>query len=324
MVAHVTAQGRGRKPRVARAVARCLLPVCGLIALLALAACGTPAVPVPTATPAPVNFDGARAYDAVLRQVAFGPRPAGSQALADTRTYITGELTRWDWVTEDQEFVYKGVSLHNIVARKGQGAGPVVILGAHYDTRLRADRDPVDTSQPVLGANDGASGAAVLLELARSLDMQYIRYEVWLAFFDAEDNGDIDGWEWLVGSTYMAEHLTITPAFVLVVDMVGDRDQQLYLEQNSTPAVRDAIWATAARLGYGSYFIPQPKWAMIDDHTPFLRRGLAAVDVIDFDYAYWHTGGDTADKVSAASLERVGRTLEAYLETNTAQGTAYP
>lgn len=320
----LAAQGSVGKRGRALAAARRLLPASCLLALFALAACGTPPAPVPTATPAPVNFDGARAYEAVLRQVAFGPRPAGSQALAATRSYIMGELARLGWATEDQEFVYKGVSLHNIVARRGQGAGPVVILGAHYDTRLRADRDPVDPSQPVLGANDGASGTAVLLELARSLDMRYIPYEVWLAFFDAEDNGDLDGWEWLVGSTYMAEHLTITPAFVVVVDMVGDRDQQLYLEQNSTPAVRDAIWATAAQLGYGGYFISQPKWAMIDDHTPFLRRGFAAVDVIDFDYAAWHTGADTADKVGAASLERVGRALETYLETNDAQGMAYP
>lgn len=318
------AHGGARKPGRAPAAARRLLAATCLVALSVLAACGTPPAPAPTPTPAPVNFDGARAYEAVLRQVAFGPRPAGSQALAATRAYITGELARLGWAVEDQEFVYKGVSLHNVVGRKGQGAGPVVILGAHYDTRLRADRDPVDPSQPVPGANDGASGTAVLLELARSLDMQYIPYEVWLAFFDAEDNGDLDGWEWLVGSTYLAEHLTVTPAFVVVVDMVGDSDQQLYLEQNSTPAVRDAIWATAAQLGYARYFIAQPKWAMIDDHTPFLKRGSAAVDIIDFDYPAWHTGGDTADKVSGASLERVGRTLETYLETNDAEGMAYP
>ncbi len=296
---------------------RCVLAACG-------AAPQVTSTPAPTAAPtaAPLLFDGQQAYAQVLKQMSFGPRPTGSPALDATRAYILEELARYGWTTEVQTFDYKGVSVHNIVARKGQG--PVVILGAHYDTRRKADHDPKDTQQPVPGANDGASGVAVLLERARTLNMQYIGNQVWLAFFDAEDDGELDGWEWGVGSAYMADHLTVKPAYVVVVDMVGDRDQQLYLETNSTPAIRDALWAQAAQLGYGQYFIARPKYAMIDDHIPFLQHGIAAVDIIDFDYPYYHTGADTADKVSAESLEHVGRTLQAYLETHTAQGTTNP
>lgn len=272
----------------------------------------TAGAPTPVPTPSPGPFSGERAYADVLKQMAFGARPTGSPALRQTGDYIKSELEKSGWTVEEQEFTYKGTLVRNLIGRKGEG--PVALLGAHYDTRRRADRDRANPTAPVPGANDGASGAAVLLELARTLDMSRIPYQVWLAFFDAEDDGDLDGWEWTVGSAYLAEHLTVQPRFVIAVDMIGDTDQQIFLERNSTPAVRDRIWAVAADLGYGTAFINQPRYAMLDDHTPFLRRGLPAVDIIDFDYPYWHTTADTADKVSPTSLERVGRTLQAFLE----------
>lgn len=303
-----------------------------LLALL-LIGCRTPVIPTqsvlptvalppsPLATPTPVRqaFSGQGAYAHVLRQVAFGPRPPGSSALRLTGDYIKAALEQVGWAVEEQTFTYRETPIRNLIARKG--TGPVVILGAHYDTRRQADRDQANPTAPVPGANDGASGVAVLLELARTLDMSRIPYQVWLAFFDAEDQGGLDGWEWIVGSSYMAEHLTVRPEFVVIVDMVGDADQQLYLEQNSAPEVRDRIWAVAAGLGYGTYFIHRPGYSMLDDHTPFLRRGLRAVDIIDFDYPYWHTTADTADKVSPASLERVGRTLKAFLEQPSPMGS---
>jgi Zn-dependent M28 family amino/carboxypeptidase len=168
----------------------------------------------------------------------------------------------------------------------------------------------------MLGANDGASGVAVLLELARSLNKQKLRNEVWLTFFDAEDNGGLDGWQYSAGSEFLAEHLSEVPETVIVVDMIGDADQQIYMERNSTPELKEKLWSLAAHLGYSAYFIPQVKWPITDDHIPFLRRGYAAVDVIDFDYPYWHTTQDTADKVSAVSLERVGRVLQTFLEND--------
>lgn len=290
-----------------------------------LAGCRTPVIPTPESvlptaaspvsplpTPLPETFSGDLAYSHVLKQMSLGARPPGSPALRRTGDYIKAELERYGWAVKAQEFTYKETPIRNLIARKGEG--PVVILGAHYDTRPRADQDKTDPTAPVPGANDGASGVAVLLELARTLDMSRVPYQVWLAFFDAEDSGGLDGWDWIVGSTYMAEHLTVQPEFVIIVDMIGDADQQIYLEQNSTPEVRDRIWAVAAELGYGDYFVNRPGYSMLDDHTPFLRRGLRAVDIIDFDYPYWHTTADTADKLSPASLERVGRTLEAFLE----------
>ena len=272
-----------------------------------------PTRPLPSPTPIPpARFDGQRAYEHVLAQMALGPRPPGSPANQAVGDYIIAQLEAQGWTVVTQTFPYRGTSLRNIIGRAGEGA--VVIVGAHYDTRRRADQDPQNPDQPVPGANDGASGVAVLLELARSLDKAKLQRQVWLTFFDAEDNGGLDGWEWLVGSTYMAEHLEVRPEAMILVDMVGDADQQLYFEQNSTPALRQRIWALAAELGYGDVFTPTVKWSLFDDHTPFLRRGIPAVDIIDFDYPYWHTTQDTADKVSPLSLERVGRVVEALLE----------
>jgi glutaminyl-peptide cyclotransferase len=155
----------------------------------------------------------------------------------------------------------------------------------------------------------------VLLELARVVDLSAVDGSVWLVFFDAEDNGRLDGWDWIVGSRRFAESLDFQPEYVIVVDMIGDADQSIYLEANSDPVLQDHIWKIAARLGYADYFIPEVRHSMLDDHTPFLERGITAVDIIDFDYPYWHTVSDTADKVSAESLERVGRTLETLLES---------
>jgi hypothetical protein len=110
----------------------------------------------------------------------------------------------------------------------------------------------------------------------------------------------------------MAQNLTSAPQAVVVLDMIGDADQQLYLERNSDAPIRRAIWGIATELGYAT-FVAEERHAMIDDHTPFLQRGYRAVDIIDFDYPAWHTVADTLDKISAASLEAVGRTMEEWL-----------
>ncbi|MGQ9491855.1 MAG: M28 family peptidase [Anaerolineae bacterium] len=262
----------------------------------------------------PQPFSGEVAFQHVAAQLALGPRPTGSEANRRTAEYITVHLSQHGWQVEHQDFVYRGVSGRNIIGRAGQG--PVVILGAHYDTRRQADRDPSPAlrGQPVPGANDGASGVAVLLELARVLRSPSLPYEIWLVFFDAEDNGGLDGWDFIVGSTYMANTLRVKPEMVIVVDMIGDAEQQIYQERTSTRALVAGIWQVAAELGYGEFFLPAEKYSITDDHTPFLRLGIPAVDLIDFDYPYWHTTQDTLDKVSPASLERVGRVLQRFLE----------
>ena len=273
------------------------------------------APPTMTVTPQREEFSGQRAYDSVVQQVALGPRITGSAVNRQLGDQVLNELSANGWQTSTQDFTYRDTPVRNLIGVKGEGEN-IVILGAHYDTRRRADQDPTHPDQPVPGANDGASGVAVLLELSRVLQIDKPDQQVWLVFFDAEDNGDLDGWNWIVGSTSFANSLTITPTAVVVIDMVGDQQQNIYLERNSNSSVANAIWDAAAGLGYGAQFIKQTKWDMVDDHTPFLMRGWKAVDIIDFDYPYWHTTQDTPDKISAESLERVGRTLIAWLKSD--------
>jgi Zn-dependent M28 family amino/carboxypeptidase len=172
------------------------------------------------------------------------------------------------------------------------------------------DPDPAQHTNPVPGANDGASGVAVLLELARSLPEETV--PVWLVFFDAEDNGRIEGWDWILGSREFVANNPVQPRAAIIVDMIGDADLNIYQELNSNPELTDEIWAIASELGYESKFIPEYKHSMLDDHTPFVQAGIPAVDIIDFDYPYWHTVQDTPDKVSAESLDAVGETLFAW------------
>ncbi len=117
-----------------------------------------------------------------------------------------------------------------------------------------------------------------------------------------------------VGADYVAANLKRKPEAVVIVDMIGDADQNIYYEHNSDAELQEQLWAIAVSLGYTREFIPEYKWSMRDDHAPFLQRGIRAIDIIDFDYPYWHTTQDTADKVSADSLERVGRVLQTWLE----------
>ncbi len=283
----------------------------------------------------PDAVDGKHAYqEYLLAQIRIGPRFAGSPGDRATGDYVLNQLRESGWSTETQEFHYQGVPIRNIIAKQAVGKGPVVILGAHYDTRPRADQDKQNPNAPILGANDGASGVAVLLELARTLNIAKLHNEVWLAFLDAEDNGDLNTcallgagstpasnqgncdtiWPFSVGASYLAEHLAARPSAVIILDMIGDADQNIYYEQNSDKDLQKQIWGVAARLGYSAQFIPEPKWPMEDDHTPFLQHGIRAVDIIDFDYPYWHTTQDTADKVSAESLGRVGRVMQTWLQ----------
>lgn len=262
------------------------------------------------------RFDGRAAYRHVIAQDEIGPRVTGTEGSRKTQEYILDRLSRHGWNIELQAFLYRGYRATNIIAKAGEGKGPVILVGAHYDTRRRADNDPDERkrSTPVPGANDGASGVAVLLELARSLDKTNLKNEVWLVFFDAEDNGRLDNWEYIRGSTHFADNLVTRPGAVIIVDMIGDADQQLYKERNSTPWLVEQVWSKAAALGYDQYFLPNAKHSMLDDHTPFLRKGIPAIDIIDFDYPYWHTTEDTPDKVSGDSLARVGRVIESLLE----------
>jgi glutaminyl-peptide cyclotransferase len=261
----------------------------------------------------PVHFNGQRAYQDVLAQVEYGPRIPDSQAHANTIAYIQEQLFKAGWDSRIQKTTWRGYSIQNIIGSHSTQT-PQIILGAHYDSRLLADQDSgTARNAPVPGANDGASGVAVLLELARTLPRDSIL--TWLVFFDAEDNGGLDGRDWIMGSRAFVAGLSSYPRAAIIVDMVGDSDLNIFVECNSNAILRTEIWGQASKLGYGQQFIQSSKWCMEDDHTPFLEAGIPVVDIIDFDYPYWHTAADTPDKVSPKSLQIIGDTLLAWIST---------
>lgn len=275
-----------------------------------------------------IEFNQDLAFKHLEKQVSFGPRIPNSKAHQMTVDYIVEELEKAGWKTEIQEFESNNQSGKNVIGMYGNGY-PFVIVGAHFDSRMKADHelDPVKISRPVPGANDGASGVAVLLELARILpslvDMNLHLeeddrigsiQEVRLVFFDLEDNGDIQGFDWIMGSQAYVEQLNEKPAAVIIVDMIGDKNLKIYKEANSERTLSNEIWKVADELGYEEHFIPLVKYSIIDDHIPFLENGIDAVDIIDFEYAYWHTTQDTVDRVSRESLKAVGETIFTWIK----------
>lgn len=264
-------------------------------------------------------FDGDNAYDFLVDQCDFGPRPPGSENLSLCRSYIAGSLESLGWNTTLQNFTYLGVECFNIIGRWGNDSEPRLTLGAHYDTRPLADQDPFISNRtlPVLGANDAASGVAVLLELARVLPEE-IRVEVELVFFDAEDSGGISGWNWIVGSNYFVSQLSQdridSISAMILLDMVGDENLVLQREVSSTRSLQDTVWSVAAELGYDDIFIDVLGRSIIDDHRPFLDVGIASLDIIHHDPfpSSWHTTSDIPERCSPDSLEVVGQALEVF------------
>jgi hypothetical protein len=284
-----------------------LLP---LAALALLAACGT--------APPPREFDGAAALGYVERQLAFGPRIPGTDGHRRAGDWIDSlARARADTVIVQQwEHVTSGgarLPLRNVLARFNPAAAERVLFLAHWDTRPRADAaGSRDSTLPVPGANDGASGVALLLGVADALAKQPAGVGVDLLFVDGEDFGAFeDSTETLLGSRHFARNLPPGPAplYAVLFDMVGDKDLQLYQEGNSllgAPEVVRLVWDTAREIGHGGFFIASPRHTLTDDHLPLQRAGIRAIDVIDFDYPAWHTPDDTIDKVSAQSLQVVG------------------
>ncbi len=257
-------------------------------------------------------FNAERAYRDVEYQLTLGPRIPGSIGHEQILDWMQAELESSKWLVERQELLINGKKVINLIASRG--AGDYILLGAHYDTRILADHDPVPALQndPVPGANDGASGVAVLLELARTLP-EDLPIAIKLVLFDAEDNGGIDDWDWILGSRAFVRELIDKPSAAVIVDMIGDADLEVYYERNSDVTLMEEIWQQARKLGYENIFIPEYRYSMLDDHTPFVEAGIPAVDLIDFSYPYWHTTSDTLDKVSPESLKVIGDTLTAWL-----------
>jgi len=269
-------------------------------------------------------FDGTNAYQYLIDQCNFGPRPPGSENLSLCRAMISETFDAAGWNVILQNFTYKEVECVNIIARWNSQNNSPIILGAHYDTRPPGSSDPGSG----LGANDGASGVAVLMELANSLPTD-VRSTVEIVLFDAEDSGQIDGWDWIQGSTYYVSQLSSArinsiQAMVLV-DMVGDENLRLPRETSSTASLQNTIWSIADELGHSDVFLDTNGGSIIDDHRPFLDAGIPAVDLIHYPFPEtWHTLEDTPDRCSAESLQAVGEVVEVFIIEHAASGTTYP
>jgi peptidase M28-like protein len=267
----------------------------------------------------PREFSGQRAFGYLEQQMQFGPRIPGTAAHERCGDWIRQRLRASADSVVVQAFTHvtrrgQKLPLRNFLARYRPEATERVLLLAHWDTRPHADQSANLGQQrlPVPGANDGASGVALLLGVADALKAKPPAIGVDLLFVDGEDFGDFaDSNDVLIGSHYFAAHQPpgYQPLFAVLFDMVADKNQQFYYEGNSqafAPEAVDRVWRVAGDLGYGRVFIPGVKHTLIDDHVALQKAGIHAIDVVDFDYPYWHTTDDTIDKVSAASLQVVG------------------
>ena len=268
-------------------------------------------------------FDGERAFSYLTRQVEFGPRVPGSEAAEQCRQFYYELLDSLGVAVDTQMFDYvdpysnRTLPLVNVIASidgTDPDAGRIVLV-AHYDSRPRAEyaQNPQLRETPIDGANDGASGVAVLLELAVLMAAQPPPGGVDLVMVDCEDwgkPGDHD--HYMVGSREFARRgIRDKYRFGIVVDMVGDKDQQIYREGYSEiycRPVNDMVWKVAADLGI-STFRDTVGQSILDDHLSLNTGGVPTIDIIDFDYPFWHTEMDTPDKCSAQALTNVGRVL---------------
>lgn len=295
-------------------ILKCILPL--IMILSCVMACGSLDVEPPL-------FNADRAFGYLEQQVAFGPRVPGSDASSKCRDYFYRHFTGSGFEVDSQvssffdPYSSTEISLVNVIAgyKSPHPEAPGIVLMAHYDSRPRAEfaYDTSLASQPIDGANDGASGVAVLMEIANLIADKKPEYNVDLVLSDGEDwgkPGDHD--YYLLGSRAFARKgIRGKYRFGIVIDMIGDRDQKIYREGYSNMYnldLNDLVWKTAALLGITS-FVDSVKYTVLDDHLPLNSGGVPTVDIIDFDYDYWHTEFDTTDKCSPQALANVGRVL---------------
>jgi Zn-dependent M28 family amino/carboxypeptidase len=267
-----------------------------------------------TSVQAPPPFDGTRALSHLEKIVAIGPRPAGSPGAEATRQYIKQQLAATGLTATEQAFdaqtpagTLRMVNVSAVIP--GPGTGRLIIAG-HYDTKLYHDITFV-------GANDGGSSAAFLIELARALQGTRHTLPIELVFFDGEEA--VVEWQG-TDNTYGSRHYVAQAdrdgtlkdiGALILVDMIGEHDVRLLRDTNSTPWLVDIFWSTARRMNRPEF--SSQEMVINDDHLPFLHAGIPAIDLIDLNYPAWHTEGDTMDKVSASSLQAVGDVLLAAL-----------
>lgn len=272
------------------------------------------------------TFDGKRAFDYLVVQTKFGPRVANTNAHRACLHYLGTELQKYADTVYFQPFTHVGYDgktlyLSNIIASFNVEAKKRILLCAHWDSRPWADQDPdpKNHTKPILGANDGASGVAVLLEIARHLKSQPPSIGIDIVLFDGEDygkSGDLNNF--LLGSRYFVKNKppSIAPEFGILLDMVGDTQLELPKESNSVkyaPDIVNLVWSTARDVG-STAFIDAIGDDVYDDHIPLNQAGIKTIDIIDFAYPdqshqYWHTLEDTPDKCSPESLAEVGNVV---------------
>ncbi len=274
---------------------------------------------LPAACAARFPVDGERAIGRVVHQVEAGPRVPGTPGHRVIREWLAGELQRLGGAIEVQEVsdssLGRRLELANLIARFGPRSGRRVALLAHWDSRPWCDQDPDSARRgdPMPGANDGGSGVAVLLEVAEVMRRSPPPVGVDLVFLDGEDQGRAEhAEECSLGARAYAARLgapgvDARPVAAFLFDMVGDRDLDIYPEQESARRATNlsGLVLDAARATRAAHFHPDPRYAVVDDHVPLLDAGLPAVDIIDFDYPAWHTHRDLPDQISAASLAEV-------------------
>ena len=259
------------------------------------------------------DFDANRAYQHVKNLVELGPRPSGSEAIKKAQAYIENELKSYGLkITEDRFTAQtpKGPKpMKNIIGELAGEKSDVVIISSHYDTKLQPG---------FVGANDGGSSTAAVLEMARVLSKKKPEYTLWFVFFDGEeavvDWSANDGMDNTYGSRHLVEKWQADGTLkrikaMILLDMIGDRDLDIEREGESTKWLVDTIWNTARELGHEKQFPNREQW-IADDHIPFKQAGVPVIDIIDFNYgpdnSYWHTNKDTLDKVSGESMKIVG------------------
>ena len=280
-------------------------------------------------TPFTVRFDADSAYQYVQEQVDFGPRVPGSAAHGNTARYLEEKLAQFCDTAFTQYGSMKGskgqnVAINNIIGSFGPKKPKRILLCAHWDTRPMADQDAKNPTTPADGANDGASGVGVLLEVARQLQVQQPDAGVDIIFFDAEDMGDSRGeaTTWCLGSQYWAKtphNSNYVARFGILLDMVGAENATFAIEGNSwlfaQPYVNQ-VWQTANSLGYSKHFVYNQGGQLIDDHLYINKiRGIPTLDIIHYEPSgsgfgdFWHTHDDNMSGISKSTLKAVGETV---------------
>jgi hypothetical protein len=256
-------------------------------------------------------FSGLRAFEHVERLVALGPRSIGTDSIAEAREYISTRLSELglDVVRDEFNSIFldRSYGMENIIGVIPGAIRRPIAIGGHYDTK------------EIPGANDGGSSAGLLLEMARILVQRSWNHTIWIIFFDGEDTGS-DMETMFYGSRRLAGSLRDEdePRWLIIADMIGDRNLLIRRDRNSDPGLVDLVWSLGRELGYRKHF-SNLRFTVYDDHIPFMEIGVPSCVLIDFEYgplnSYWHTESDDLDKISAGSLQIVGDVLYRALES---------